>query len=95
MTFWPGTKTPISRGNAFDLTCNTGHSVMWSQARESYAKAQGQRAARMKADELAEKTTAFTTYHLPGGAPKLSAKAREGLTNAKRHARDRKARGKA
>ncbi len=66
MTFWPGTKTPISRGNAFDLTSNTGHSVMWTQARESYARAQGQRAAKLRAEELAEQTTAFTRYRLPG-----------------------------
>lgn len=83
MTFWPGTKTPISRGNAFDLTSNTGHSVMWTQARESYARAQGQRAAKLRAEELAEQTTAFTRYRLPGEVT-LSKRARRELGLAPR-----------
>jgi hypothetical protein len=103
MTFWPGTTTPISTGNAFDPATWVGHSVMWSAEKEKAWKKkqeekaeQAARAEKKKtAKERNAETVAFTTYHLPGGAPKLSAKAIEGLTDAKRHARDRKARGKA
>lgn len=91
MNCWPGTATPKSTGNAFDLASHTGHSVMWSQARESYARAQGQRAAKMKAEELAAQTVAFTPYRLPGSSVELSAKAKEAWTSAKRKARNKKA----
>lgn len=92
MTFWPGTKTPISRGNAFDHAFR-GQSVMLDHSAKRAVRVQTSQ-KRMSAQERNAQTVAFSEYRLVG-APKLSAKAIEGLTNAKRHARDRKARGKA
>ncbi len=82
MNFWPGTKTPISRGNAFDHAFQ-GQSVMLDH---SAKQAVGIQAAqkRLSAQERAKKTVALPSYRLPGSSVTLSKRTRRELGLAPR-----------